>query len=308
MKIIFFKLQKKMKKYFQKYFVLLGVLTSNFSCDNNEVFYEARDYVFVGEFTRGLEGPAVDKNGNLYFVNPYKNGSIGKVDPNGNFTVFIDQLPNKSVANGIRFGKNQEMFLADYTGHNILMIKNGEKTTQVFANDSTMNQPNDLAICCDNLLFASDPTWKTKSGNLLKIKDGEITFLEKDMGTTNGIEVSPDETKLYVNESVQKNIWVYDLDSDGNISNKKLFYSFEDFGLDGMRCDVQGNLYVTRHGKGTIVKLSSEGKLLREIQLKGEKPSNLAFGGNDGKTIYVTLQDRGYIESFRVESPGRSFK
>ena len=59
------------------------------------------------------------------------------------------------------------------------------------------------------------------------------------MGTTNGIEVSPDETKLYVNESVQKNIWVYDLDSDGNISNKKLFYSFEDYGLDGMRCDNQ---------------------------------------------------------------------
>ena len=52
------------------------------------------------------------------------------------------------------------------------------------------------------------------------------------MGTTNGIEVSPDETKLYVNESVQKNIWVYDLDSDGNISNKILFYSFEDYGLD----------------------------------------------------------------------------
>ena len=75
-----------------------------------------------------------------------------------------------------------------------------------------------------------------------------------------------------------------------------------------MRCDNQGNLYVTRHGKGTIVKLSSEGKLLREIQLKGEKPSNLAFGGKDGKTIFVTLQDRGYIESFRVESPGRSFK
>ena len=74
-----------------------------------------------------------------------------------------------------------------------------------------------------------------------------------------------------------------------------------------MRCDNQGNLYVTRYGKGTIVKLSSDGELLREIKLKGKKPSNLAFGGKDGKTIYVTLQDRSYIENFRVENAGRTF-
>ena len=290
-----------------KFLSLIAIVLINLSCETKEVLYQAADFAYVGEFTRGLEGPAVDKYGNLYFVNPHKNGSIGKVDTNGNFTVFIDQLPNNSVANGIRFGKNQEMFLADYTGHNVLIIEKDEKIASVYANDSTINQPNDLAICCDNLLFASDPSWKTSTGNLLRIKDGEITYLERDMGTTNGIEVSPDETKLYVNESVQKNIWVYDLDSNGNISNKKLFYSFEDHGLDGMRCDNQGNLYVTRHGKGTIVKLSSKGELLREIKLKGKKPSNLAFGGNDGKTIYVTLQDRGYIESFRVENAGRTF-
>ena len=290
-----------------KFLSLIAIVLINLSCETKEVLYQAADFAYVGEFTRGLEGPAVDKYGNLYFVNPHKNGSIGKVDTNGNFTVFIDQLPNNSVANGIRFGKNQEMFLADYTGHNVLIIEKDEKIASVYANDSTINQPNDLAICCNNLLFASDPSWKTKSGNLLKIKDGKITYLEMGMGTTNGIEVSPDETKLYVNESVQKNIWVYDLDSNGNISNKKLFYSFEDYGLDGMRCDNQGNLYVTRHGKGTIVKFSSEGEFLREIKLKGKKPSNLAFGGNDGKTIYVTLQDRGYIESFRVENAGRTF-
>ena len=290
-----------------KYFGLIAIMFINLSCENKDVLYEATDFAYVGEFTRGLEGPAVDNYGNLYFVNPFKNGSIGKVDSSGNFSIFIDELPNNSVANGIRFGKNQEMFLADYTQHNILVIDKDKNLARVYANDSTINQPNDLAICCDNLLFASDPSWKNNSGNLLKIKDGEITYLEKNMGTTNGIEVNPDENKLYVNESVQKNIWVYDLDSDGNISNKELFYSFDDYGLDGMRCDNKGNLYVTRHGKGTIVKLSSEGEFLREIKLKGEKPSNLAFGGKDGRTIFVTLQDRGYIESFRVENAGRTF-
>ena len=127
------------------------------------------------------------------------------------------------------------------------------------------------------------------------------------MGTTNGIEVSPDEKTLYVNESVQRKVWAFDIDNLGNISNKKLFHQFEDFGMDGMRCDQNGNLYITRHGKGTIVKLSPNGALLKEIKLKGKKPSNIAFGGKDGRTAYITLQDRGFLESFRVEVPGRAF-
>ena len=95
--------------------------------------------------------------------------------------------------------------------------------------------------------------------------------------------------------------------TEDDISNKRLFYQFDDFGMDGMRCDIEGNLYITRYGKGTVAKLSPEGKLLLEIQMKGKKPSNITFGGKDGKTAFVTLQDRGYIETFRVEKAGNSF-
>ena len=121
------------------------------------------------------------------------------------------------------------------------------------------------------------------------------------------LKLSPDETKLYVNESVQKSIWVYDLDSYGIFQTRKLFYKFDDFGLDGMRCDIKGNIYITRHGKGNYSCIKPEGKIINEIQLKGKKPSNIAFGGHDGRTVYVTLQDRGYIETFRTKFPGRSF-
>jgi len=261
----------------------------------------------VGDYTTGLEGPAVDLDGNLYFVNPLHKGSIGKVDTNGNFSLFIDHLPKGSTANGIRFGKNEKMFLADYTGHNVLAIDLKTKGVSIYAHDSLANQPNDLAICCDDRLFASDPSWKNSTGNIWKVENGKFYLLSENMGTTNGIEVSPDEKTLYVNESVQRNVWAFDLDSNGNISNKRLFHKFEDFGMDGMRCDIDGNLYITRHGKGTVVKLSDEGKLLKEIKMKGKNPSNISFGGKDGKTVFVTLQDRGYIESFRVEKPGRSF-
>ena len=294
-----------MKNIFK--FLIALILISTFSCTDSEVLYQPIDFLFVGKYTEGLEGPAVDVNGNIYFVNPTHSGSIGIIDGEGKFDLFIEYLPKGSTANGIRFGDDQEMFLADYTGHNVLRVDLKTKEVTVFAHDSLLNQPNDLAICCNNRMYASDPNWKNSTGNIWKVENGVFELLEGNMGTTNGIEVSPDEKTLYVNESVQRKVWAFDIDNLGNISNKKLFHQFEDFGMDGMRCDQNGNLYITRHGKGTVVKLSPKGALLKEIQLKGKKPSNIAFGGKDGRTAYITLQDRGFLESFRVEVPGRAF-
>ena len=294
-----------MKNIFK--FLIALILISTFSCTDSEVLYQPIDFLFVGKYTKGLEGPAVDVNGNIYFVNPTHSGSIGIIDGEGKFDLFIEYLPKGSTANGIRFGDDQEMFLADYTGHNVLRVDLKTKEVTVFAHDSLLNQPNDLAICCNNRMYASDPNWKNSTGNIWKVENGVFELLEGNMGTTNGIEVSPDEKTLYVNESVQRKVWAFDIDNLGNISNKKLFHQFEDFGMDGMRWDQNGNLYITRHGKGTIVKLSPNGALLKEIKLKGKKPSNIAFGGKDGRTAYITLQDRGFLESFRVEVPGRAF-
>jgi sugar lactone lactonase YvrE len=157
-------------------------------------------------------------------------------------------------------------------------------------------------------LFASDPNWKEGTGKLWRIDtNGVATLLSENMGTTNGIELSPDEKKLYVNESVQRRVWSFDVDGSGNISNKKLFIAFDDFGLDGMKCDKEGNLYITRYGAGTISVVSPQGVLLREIILKGKNCSNLVFGGEDGKTVFVTLQDRKGIETFRNDVAGKAF-
>ena len=70
--------------------------------------------------------------------------------------------------------------------------------------------------------------------------------------------------------------------------------------MDGMHCDKQGNLYVARWGKGAIAIISPEGKLIREVQLKGKQCSNLVFN-NGYNTVYVTLQDRKGMEKFLVQ-------
>ena len=74
-----------------------------------------------------------------------------------------------------------------------------------------------------------------------------------------------------------------------------------------MRCDVQGNLYITRHGLGEVAVLSPQGKVIHTIKTIGKKVSNICFGGKNGKTVYVTLQDRGCLETFKAKTAGREW-
>ncbi len=268
----------------------------------------SHDFTPENTFTNGIEGPAVDRDGNLYAVSLKRKGDIGIIDAKGNAEVFIE-LPENSVGNGIRFDKNGHMYIADYTGHNVLQVKKGAKQVTVFAHNNAMSQPNDLTISPTGTIYLSDPDWAKGTGRVWMVTPSqEIRLLQDNMGTTNGIEVSPDGKYLYVNESVQRTIWRFEIMPNGTLNNKIEFITFDDFGMDGMRCDIKGNLYVTRYDKGTVIVLSPEGKIVEEIQLKGKKPSNIAFGGPDGKTCYVTLADRGCIETFRAEYPGAHFK
>lgn len=291
-----------MKKYLPVLFslVLFSCSITKFTADIQSVDFTAENI-----FTGSIEGPAFDQSGILYVVNFQKNGTIGKVDAYGNAELFIE-LPQGSVANSIQFNSNGDMLLADYPMHNVLKVDMKTKAVSIFSHNEQFNQPNDLCINRHNQLFASDPHWKTNTGKLWRIDpDGSSILLEDSMGTTNGIELSPDEKILYVNESIQRSVWKYSVDEQGNISNKSLFYQFTDFGMDGMKCDKDGNLYITRYGKGTIAVVSPDGVLIREVQLKGKNCSNLVFGGHDGRTIFVTLQDRKGMERFQNDIPGK---
>lgn len=268
---------------------------------------QSKDFTAENLFSRNIEGPAVDKKGQLFVVNYGKDGTVGKVSNDGSCELYIT-LPVGSIANSIQFNSKGNMLLADFAQHNILHVDVLTKNISVFCYNKDFNQPNDLCINSRDQLFASDPNWKESTGKIWRIDiNGRATLLADNMGTTNGIELSPDQKTLYVNESVQRRVWAFDVDSTGSISRKRLFYAFDDFGLDGMKCDKDGNLYITRYGGGTIAVVTPQGSLLKEIMLKGKNCSNLVFGGADGKTVYVTLQDRKGIETFQNDIPGRNF-
>jgi sugar lactone lactonase YvrE len=287
-------------------FLLFAVSSSLLFSSPAEELFQVTEFTAKESFTRGIEGPACDKEGNLYAVSFGDKRNIGKVTPAGEASLWVT-LPEGSTGNGIRFDRNGMMFVADYTGHNILKIDPATKEISVFAHEPSMHQPNDLAIGPDGTLYASDPDWKNGDGALWRISTkGEVTRLADGKGTSNGIEVSPDGKKLYVSESKQQRVLSYDL-SESGISNETVLITFEEHALDGIRCDVDGNLYLTRHGAGKVLKISPEGTVLQTIPLPGSMPSNLCFGGPDGKTVYITEVENQQVLCFRADRPGLSW-
>lgn len=268
------------------------------------------------EYPRGIEGPAVDVHGNLYVVNFERPGTIGRLAPGGGRSELFATLPAGSIGNGIRFDDTGRMFVADYRRHTIFIFERGETNPQIYFRSEDFSQPNDLAVARDGALYASDPTFSARTGRIWRIERGAdgkgvgtVVTGPRTMGVTNGLDLSPDGQTLYVSESDTCEVWAYRIDG-GSLAAPRLVKRFEKSKtseLDGLRTDIDGAIYVTRPGDGTIAIVEPDGRLRREVRLLAKSPTNLSFGGPDGRTVYVTQADGGYIESFRVDRPGREF-
>jgi signal peptidase len=205
------------------------------------------------------------------------------------------------------------MFVADYRKHNIFLVSADGTTIETYFHSDAFNQPNDMTIAADGTIYASDPNWKHRDGQIWRIArsadgnvHGERMLADRPMSTTNGIDLSPDGRTLYVGYSDTNEIWSYSIEGTRLLA-PKLVKKFTDFGIDGIRTDVMGRLFVARILKGTVVVLSPQGEVEREIRLSAKEPTNLAFGGNDGRTAFVTQRQGGLIESFRTNAPGREY-
>lgn len=277
-------------------------------------------------YVKGIEGPAVDASGTLYVANFGPLGTIGKLAPGATGAVQFAELPGGSIGNGIRIDRDGRMYVADFARHNIFMFELGgsgapRRSLYFESNRSPAGpakQPNDLAIAADGTLYASDPDFRGRSGRIWRITRaadgtgrGEVMTSDRaSTGVTNGIDLSPDGRLLYVSESATRELWSYRLDGT-HLREPRLLKRFDnpppvrDSELDGLRTDVDGNIYVTRPATGLVTRVSADGGSARHVRLLGKNPSNLTFGGPDGRTVFITQVDGGFIESFRVDRPGR---
>jgi signal peptidase len=279
-----------------------------------EALFESRQLTRTGEYPAGIEGPAVDAAGNLYVVNLGTMGTIGRVRPGASTSELFAKLPDGSIGNGIRFDRDGRMYVADYKAHTIFLIEPGQATPRAYfpprPRPGLFDQPNDLAIAADGTLYASDP--KGRSGRIWRIMrqpDGTaraaVMRSNRTMGRTNGLDLSPDGRTLYVGESSSRELWAYRIEGDRLVAPERPLMTF-DADLDGLRTDVDGRVYVARVESGAVEVVDPQSRtVIRRVPLTGKNPTNLTFGGPDGKTVFVTQADGGYVESFRVERPGR---
>lgn len=177
-----------------------------------------------------------------------------------------------------------------------------------------LNSPNDVAVKSDGTLWFTDPPWGlTGPGELpghwvfkLDPASGKIEPVIKDLAMPNGINFSPDESRLYVADTgghmkhpdpafhkLPAAIRCYEASKEGKLG-KQLFQI--DHGSDGMTVDVKGNLYTT-HGGVTIY--NADGKLLEKIEVP-EGPANCTFGGDDYKTLFITAKTSLYSVRMKV--------
>ncbi|HOD38037.1 MAG TPA: SMP-30/gluconolactonase/LRE family protein [Candidatus Marinimicrobia bacterium] len=183
--------------------------------------------------------------------------------------------------------------------------KDGSQTSLADSYDGKkLNSPNDLVIKSDGAIFFTDPDFNIPSGESKELSfngvyrispSGVLQLLTSSLTLPNGICFSPDESKLYVNDSQVHKIYVWDVVDDSTITNKKLLYTIPvPFSYaDGMKIDVDGNIYCTCSSYVWVI--SPEGELIGKIALPSNvSASNCAWGDDDNRTLFITAGNSVY--------------
>jgi gluconolactonase len=189
----------------------------------------------------------------------------------------------------------------------VIRFKDNSKSYDIIADrfqGMKFNSPNDVVLGPDGAIYFTDPTFDLPAGEKQEIPfqgvyrvgdNGAVQLLTKDLKQPNGLAFSPDGRHLYIDDSDNRNIHVFDFNPNGTISNGRIFGEepgAKDDGVpDGMKVDRAGNVYVT--GPQGIWVWDAEGHHLGTIVLP-EQPANLAWGDADYGTLYITATTSVY--------------
>jgi gluconolactonase len=272
------------------------------------------------------EGPLWHPDGYLLFSDPNAN-AIYRWSPDGSVSVFRTKSGysgpdigryHQPGSNGLTLDRDGRVTINEHGNRRVTRLEPTGKIT-VLADryeGKRLNSPNDLVYRSDGALFFTDPPFglpkvfddpgkELPFSGVYRLRDGQLRLLTRELTGPNGIAFSPDEKYLYVSnwDLARKVLMRYEVDRDGSLQNGVVFYDFtsetEPVALDGVKVDVEGNVYVSAPGGVWI--LSPAGKPLGRI-VPPEHDANLAFGDADGRSLYLTATAGVY--RIRVNIPG----
>jgi gluconolactonase len=258
------------------------------------------------------EGPVWDPRGFLYVSDEDKN-RLSKLYPDGR----LETLLEIGDPDGSTLDAHGRLVTTASVLRAIIEVDDAGKY-KVLADHyegKRFNSPNDIILGPDGALYFTDPTLDLVKGEKQELdyqgvfrlgSDGSLRLLTKDLAQPNGLAFSPDGKRLYVDDTKQHDIRVYDVDAHGGLANGRIFGKEEGRGgvPDGMRVDVQGNVWVT--GPGGIWVWDAQGNHIGTIQLP-ETAANLNWAGADSRTLYITASKSVYRLKTKVRGfvPGR---
>ena len=299
-------MKKNQLTFFLSALIILG-LSSCKSQQNISKGIIAKDakLTLVSDEYEFTEGPAVDKNGDIYFTDQ-PNDRIVKWDAATN--TVSDYMKPSGRANGLYFDHDGNLLAAADEKNELWSIAPDKKVTVLIGDydGKKLNGPNDLWVDLAGGIYFTDPFYKRpwwehsepeqSARRVYYLSKGSSIpkIVAEDFEQPNGIIGSPDGKMLYISDIGAKKTFVYTVDANGNLSNKKLF---TDMGSDGMTLDNLGNLYLT--GKGVTV-FNSKGEQIEHIDVPENWTANVTFGGPDQKTLFITAMDSAYTLEMNV--------
>jgi gluconolactonase len=241
-----------------------------------------------------VEGPVWKDGVGLLFSDIHPGIIYQWSEADSQVTIYLK--PSDS-SNGLTFDLQGNLVLTQMRLRRIARQEPNGAITPLAAtyNGKKFNSPNDIVVTSRGSIYFTDPDFNTPVGEPKELgfrgvfrlsPSGSLQVMDSTFDKPNGICFSPDEERLYVNESPQHKIYVWDVDDDSTVSNKRLFYTIPMPGYaDGMKVDPAGNVYCT--GPSGVWIISPAGIYLDKIATP-ETPTNCAWGDADRETLYIT--------------------
>jgi gluconolactonase len=258
----------------------------------------AGDFLFT-------EGPASDAKGNVYFTDQ-PNDRIMIWTTEGKLLTFMQP---SGRSNGMFFDSKGFLWSCADEKNEIWKIDMEKKVSVIIGQfgGKALNGPNDLWVNSKGGVYLTDPFYQRKWWNhtAMPQKDQSVYYLKPDLKTLikvdstltkpNGIIGTPDEKRLYVSDIGAKKTWLYTINRDGSLGNKKLFC---EMGSDGMTIDEKGNIYITGNG---VTVFDKTGKQILNIQVPEKWTANVCFGDPDRKSLFITATTGLYRMRMQVK-------
>jgi gluconolactonase len=255
-----------------------------------------------------LEGPSFDRAGNLYVVNiPY--GQVLRVSPQGEFAVVAEW---DGEPNGLKIHKDGRIFIADHK-QGLMLLDPASGKVEVYLDRPRRERfkgLNDLVFARNGDLYFTDQgeaDLRDPTGRLFRLRaNGTLDLLLSNVPSPNGRVLTPNEDILYLAVTRGNAVWRVPLNPDGSLGRVGILIQLSGgTGPDGMAMDSEGNLAVCHVGMGSVWLFSRLGRPLCEMpSCTGHATTNAAYGGPDGRTLYITESETGTILQARLDTPG----